>query len=66
MDASAGASGPVFSSSRILQWSSLSESEREQFTRFVVENQLSVRVRGVVMRAGGWAATGMGRVWARG
>ena len=35
--------GPVFRSSRVIQWSTLSDVEREQFTRFVAENNVSVR-----------------------
>ena len=33
--------GPVFRPSRVLQWAVLSEHEREQFTRFIVENNVS-------------------------
>jgi hypothetical protein len=43
MDSSGIASenAPIFSASRVLAWSSLSETEREHFTKFVVENRVS-------------------------
>jgi len=37
----AATDGPAFRSSRVLQWAALSEHEREQFTRFIVENNVS-------------------------
>ena len=35
--------GPVFRSSRVVNWSSLSDVEREQYTRFIAEHNVSVR-----------------------
>jgi hypothetical protein len=34
--------GPVFSSSRIVRFSDLSEGEKEQYVRFFTENQVHV------------------------
>ena len=38
-------SSPVFSSSRIVKWSNCSEHERDQFTRFFAENNVSVSLQ---------------------
>jgi hypothetical protein len=39
------AEAPIFSNARIVRWSELSEDEREKYTRFFVENDVTVRRR---------------------
>jgi len=64
--AAIGSDGPVFSSSRVLRWSSMTLAEQDQFARFAAENNLAVRLaRRAVERAPSCAAAHPARPSAR-